>query len=100
MKLYLPSAKAERHRLLQFVLAALVPVGALAILAAREGHFAHAGGFEVSLTSLVVLALCLVALICIGRIHRRLAPLETLREETRRIIARDRDARVGDDELR
>ncbi len=69
-KLDLPSAKIEHHRLLQFMLAALVPVGALAILAAREGRIALAGDFEVSLTSLIVLTLCVVALLFIGHIHR------------------------------
>ncbi len=95
MKPDLLSARVEKQRLLQFVLAALVPVGALAILAAREGRFALTGSVEVSITSLIALSLCLVALLYIGQIQRwsrKLRSLATVIEIDRTIhLAGDAD---------
>ncbi len=90
----LPRGKAERHLLRVFASCALLPLGALAILSARDEIVYPAGDLRIALPLAILLALCLVSLLAIRRIHQRLAPLERLVEGTRRIAEREADVRL------
>jgi diguanylate cyclase (GGDEF)-like protein len=76
--------KLERRLLFVLALCVLAPLAAVAISSASESVTPPNGGFQVSFVSLILLLLCLVSLLGIGRIQRRLAPLERLLERTRR----------------
>jgi diguanylate cyclase (GGDEF)-like protein len=84
----LPRAKLERHLVLVFVVGGVLPIGVATLLTAPDPGPAHGADFHVSFGSAVLLFLCLVSLLFIRRLHHRLAPLERLREEARRIADR------------
>jgi diguanylate cyclase (GGDEF)-like protein len=84
-----PRTKLERGLLFVLALCVVVPLAAVAVLSGNESITSASGGFQVSFVSLILLLLCFVSLLGIGRIHRRLAPLEHLLEGTRRLAPLD-----------
>jgi GGDEF domain-containing protein len=91
----LPRIRVERDILLVFALCALIPVGALALLSANSEAFLPIGGIRVTLPLAILLSLSLVSLLSIGRIHRRMLPLEKLQEGTRFIADDNLEARLN-----
>jgi diguanylate cyclase (GGDEF)-like protein len=70
--------KPERGLWFGVALCVLAPLVGVAILWANESVATLSGGFQAGMVSLIVITLCLVSLLGIARIHRRLAPLERL----------------------
>ena len=88
-------SKVERRLLLLFVVCALVPVGALALVAAQQELPGPFGTFRTTLSLVILLMLGLVSLLFFGQVRRQLFPLRRLREGARRYAERELDHEVA-----